>query len=61
MPEEAAKRRSMFNAIAPVLEKYGFVPLETPTVEFAETILGGDHVMGSRFSYRHLSLLLEIR
>lgn len=40
MPEEAAKRRSMFNAIAPVLEKYGFVPLETPTVEFAETILG---------------------
>jgi histidyl-tRNA synthetase len=40
MPEEAQKRRSMFNAIAPVLEKYGFVPLETPTVEFAETILG---------------------
>ncbi len=40
MPAEAAKRRSMFNAIVPVLEKYGFVPLETPTVEFAETLLG---------------------
>ena len=40
MPEEAAKRRSMINAIVPVLEKYGFVPLETPTVEFAETLLG---------------------
>lgn len=40
MPPEAAKRRSMFNAIAMVLEKYGFVPLETPTVEFAETLLG---------------------
>jgi histidyl-tRNA synthetase len=40
MPEEAAKRRSMVSAIVPVLEKYGFVPLETPTVEFAETLLG---------------------
>lgn len=40
MPPEAAKRRLMFNAIAAVLEKYGFVPLETPTVEFAETLLG---------------------
>lgn len=40
MPEEATKRRSMINAIVPVLEKYGFVPLETPTVEFAETLLG---------------------
>lgn len=40
MPEEAATRRSMFNAVVPVLEKYGFVPLETPTVEFAETLLG---------------------
>jgi histidyl-tRNA synthetase len=40
MPAEAAKRRSMVSAIVPVLEKYGFVPLETPTVEFAETLLG---------------------
>lgn len=40
MPEEAKKRRFMINAIVPVLEKYGFVPLETPTVEFAETLLG---------------------
>jgi histidyl-tRNA synthetase len=40
MPEEAARRRSMIGAIVPVLEKYGFVPLETPTVEFAETLLG---------------------
>ena len=40
MPDEAGKRRFMINAIVPVLEKYGFVPLETPTVEFAETLLG---------------------
>jgi len=40
MPEAAKKRRIMINTIAEVLEGYGFVPLETPTVEFAETLLG---------------------
>lgn len=40
LPAEAKKRRNMFDAIIPVLEKYGFNPLETPTVEFAETLLG---------------------
>lgn len=40
MPSEATKRRFMFNAIVPILEKNGFVPLETPTIEFAETLLG---------------------
>lgn len=40
MPIEAAKRRSMFNMIAEVLEKYDFSPLETPTIEFAETLMG---------------------
>jgi len=40
MPEEAGRRRLMINAIVPVLEKYGFTPLETPTIEFAETLLG---------------------
>lgn len=40
MPAEAAKRRFMFNAVIPILEKNGFVPLETPTIEFAETLLG---------------------
>ncbi|EKE13046.1 MAG: hypothetical protein ACD_13C00103G0016 [uncultured bacterium] len=40
MPAEAKKRRFMINAIAPILEKYGFEPLETPIVEFADTLLG---------------------
>lgn len=40
MPEEAKKRRFMINAIVPILEKYGFSPIETPTIEFAETLLG---------------------
>lgn len=39
-PAEAGKRRAMIGKIADVLEGCGFVPLETPTVEFAETLLG---------------------
>jgi histidyl-tRNA synthetase len=40
MPKEAQKRRAMIGKIADVLEGCGFVPLETPTLEFAETLLG---------------------
>lgn len=40
LPAEASKRGKMFEAIIPILEKNGFVPLETPTIEFAETLLG---------------------
>ena len=39
-PELAKKRREVINKIAGVLEEFGFVPLETPTLEFAETLLG---------------------
>lgn len=40
MPETAAKRRVFINKIATILEKFDFKPLETPIVEFAETLLG---------------------
>lgn len=40
MPEIAAKRRLFVNKISTVLEKFDFKPLETPTIEFAETLLG---------------------
>ena len=40
LPTEAGRRRVMINTIANVLEGFGFSPLETPTVEFAETLLG---------------------
>lgn len=40
LPNEAIKRREFINAVVPVLEKFGFSPLETPTVEFAQTLLG---------------------
>ena len=39
-PTVAKKRRGAINQIAEVLETNGFVPLETPTVEFAEILLG---------------------
>lgn len=39
-PEMAKKRRETINTIAAVLEDFGFVPLETPIIEFAETLLG---------------------
>lgn len=40
MPAEAKRRKAFIDAVCPVLEKYGFEPLETPTLEFAETLLG---------------------
>lgn len=39
-PTLAAKRRTVVNKIVAVLEKFGFVPIETPTIEFAETLKG---------------------
>lgn len=36
----AKKRRAAINKIAGVLEDFGFSPIETPTLEFAETLLG---------------------
>lgn len=40
LPELAAKRRDVINKIVEVLEKYGFSPIETPIVEFADTLTG---------------------
>src|SRR5258708_3374122 len=39
-PPMAKKRRQTINTIADVLEKFDFVPLETPIIEFAETLTG---------------------
>lgn len=39
-PQYAKKRREIINIIAPILEENGFVPLETPTLEFASTLTG---------------------
>lgn len=39
-PDMTKKRRETINKIVSVLESYGFVPIETPTIEFAETLMG---------------------
>ena len=39
-PEMAKKRREAINIIVSVLEEYDFVPIETPTIEFAQTLEG---------------------
>lgn len=39
-PDLAKKRREAINKIVRVLEEYGFVPIETPTIEFADTLKG---------------------
>ncbi|HZQ29534.1 MAG TPA: histidine--tRNA ligase [Patescibacteria group bacterium] len=40
LPEQAKKRREVINTIVNVLEESGFSPMETPTIEFAETLKG---------------------
>ena len=39
-PDLAKKRREVINTIVKVLEDFGFVPIETPTIEFAQTLKG---------------------
>lgn len=39
-PEIAKKRRKIINTIVEVLEKEDFEPIETPTIEFADTLTG---------------------
>lgn len=39
-PEMAKKRRELINTLASTMEEFDFVPIETPTLEFAETLKG---------------------
>jgi len=39
-PELAKKRREVINKITSTLEEFEFVPIETPTIEFADTLKG---------------------
>ena len=40
LPEEALKRKVVMDKIKDVFSKFGFDPLETPTLEFEETLSG---------------------
>ena len=39
-PEEVAKRKYILNTIEQVFIKYGFMPIETPTMENLSTLTG---------------------
>lgn len=40
LPKDALKRQYVIDKIKSVFERYGFDPLETPALEYAETLLG---------------------
>jgi histidyl-tRNA synthetase len=40
LPQDALKRQFVVGKIIEVFQKFGFDPLETPTLEYAETLLG---------------------
>ncbi|MEK9143513.1 MAG: histidine--tRNA ligase [Patescibacteria group bacterium] len=40
LPKDALKRQYVIDKIRRVFERYGFDPLETPALEYAETLLG---------------------
>jgi len=40
LPSEAAKRGYVIHRLKDIFERYGFDPLETPALEYAETLMG---------------------
>ncbi len=52
LPEQMIKRNYVINIIKRVFEKYGFEPLETPTIELWETLSGKYGEEGDRLTYR---------
>src|SRR3989344_2176046 len=40
LPQDAIKRKFVLGKIQSVFEKFGFDPLETPTLEYEETLMG---------------------
>ncbi len=42
-PEEEIARQKLIEKTRAVYERHGFLPLQTPALEYAETLLGGDY------------------
>ncbi|MFO7899854.1 MAG: ATP phosphoribosyltransferase regulatory subunit, partial [Planctomycetota bacterium] len=40
LPEQMIARQRMMRTIADVFERFGFAPLETPALEYADILLG---------------------
>lgn len=54
-PEEVARRNFIFSIIKEVFSLYGFQPIETPSFENSETLLGKYGEEGDRLIYRILN------
>ncbi len=52
LPEESRKRQYVLNTLKKVFEKYGFGPLETPTLEYEEILTGKYGDEGDKLMYR---------
>lgn len=51
LPKQMIKRNYVINIIKQIFEKYGFEPLETPTIEMWETLSGKYGEEGDRLTY----------
>lgn len=52
LPEQMVKRNYVIDIIKAIFEKYGFEPLETPTLELWDTLSGKYGEEGDRLTYR---------
>jgi histidyl-tRNA synthetase len=52
LPQQMVKRNYVINTIQTVFEKYGFEPLETPTLELWDTLAGKFGEEADRLTYR---------
>jgi len=55
LPNTMVKRNYIFSTIRAVFEKYGFAPIETPTIEKTETLMGKYGEEGDRLIFRVLN------
>ena len=54
-PSEVGKREYIFSTMKKVFGKYGFQPIETPSFELSETLLGKYGEEGDRLIFRILN------
>src|SRR5580698_2575318 len=54
-PEQVAKRNYIFNTIRNVFEKYGYQPIETPTMEMLSTLTGKYGDEGDKLLFKVLN------
>lgn len=55
LPATMAKRNYIFDTIKTVFQKYGFLPIETPSMEKTETLMGKYGEEGDRLIFRILN------